>query len=156
MQTVVKTVFNRAFDLLFIGGVSAFFFVGAFQYELGTLNEMGPGFLPAVFGAIGLILGGLVFLFEGEASSSGEGATAGWPMREAIFVALSILVFSLALEVLGLFVSTFLATVVCSAASSGTYPWRQTLIWALLLALLTCLIFVYALGLSMKLLPVLF
>jgi putative tricarboxylic transport membrane protein len=147
---------SRALDLLIVCGTSAFFFFGAFDLDLGTVNEMGPGFLPAVFGGLGLCLGLLVLLLEFKPQRvQGHGLPdIKWPLREGLFVGLSIVLFAVLLEWLGLFAAAFLGVMVCSAASTGVYRWRRTASWALVLSGLTCLIFIGALGLPMKLFPV--
>ena len=152
---MLKTVVNKMLDLLIVCGTSAFFFIGAFNYDIGTLNEMGPGFLPAVFGGVGLFLGAIVFLLELKPAGarSNEKSDIQWPLREFAFIAVSILIFSILLEHLGLFLTAFLSILVCSGASHERYNWRRTMAWALALSSITCVVFIFALGLSMKFLP---
>lgn len=152
---MLNIVINKAFDLLIVCGTSAFFFIGAFNYDIGTLNEMGPGFLPAVFGGVGLVLGAIIFLLELKPADANvhKPHPIRWPLREFAFIALSILVFSFLLEYLGLYLTAFLSILVCSGASSERYNWRATMFWALVLSSITCVVFIFSLGLTMKFLP---
>lgn len=147
---------RKALDLLIVCGTSAFFLLGAFDLDLGTVNEMGPGFLPAVFGGLGLVLGLLVFLldFKPQRVQGHVLPDVQWPVRECLWVGLSIVLFAVLLESFGLFLSAVVAVMVCSAASPEAYQWRRTAVWALVLSALTCLVFIGALGLPMKLFPV--
>lgn len=146
---------KKVSGLLLVIGPSAFFLIGALDYDVGSLGQMGPGFLPLTFGLIGLVLGLLIFVtdYQSGITNDVDQNKVTWPVREILFVSLSILFFSLSIEYFGLFFSAFLSVLICTISSGKPFEWRRTVSWSLLLAGTTCIVFIVALGLPLKFFP---
>ena len=137
---------------ILIGGAFA---VGALRYELGSLLQMGPGYVPL---AVGLILAALgvgvvVKAFAApDRTPSVDGTTdRGEPAefgrlqwRPTVLLLAAVIFFALTFEGLGLFLSVFGTAVIASLARPGTRP-LQALLPALGLTIASWLIFVLAL-----------
>ncbi len=118
------------------------------HYDLGTLRQMGPGFFPAVLGAVLVALGLIVAL-----PALGRAAPA--PKLEAgviVAVLAAILIFGFGLSRLGLAG----ATAACVLVATVPAP-RKGLGWRLLLSVgvcaLTVLVFSFGLQMSLPLWP---
>jgi len=140
--------------LLFIG-VAAFGLWVSQNYPVGTASRMGTGYMPRLLLWVLLALGGLILasgLWKADRLSETDGSQ-GTAWRPVVFVTLSLVVFGLALERLGLFVSILLLTGLGAAAARGMRP-LETLIAALVLVALCWLIFIVGLSLTIPLWPV--
>lgn len=114
------------------------------NFDIGNLTRMGPGFFPVGLGLILAALGVLIALpafFRG-----GEGTNVQW--RTLALVTASLCVFAFTLKPLGLVFSTFAAAIVSSLADHDI-SWRNRLLVAAGVSLMTYLVF--SLGLSMVL-----
>ncbi len=114
------------------------------NFDIGTLQRMGPGFFPLGLGLILATLGVLIALpafFRG-----GEGANVQW--RTLALVTASLCVFAFTLKPLGLIFATFGAAIVSSLADREI-TWRNRLLVAAGVSLMTYLVFSF--GLSMVL-----
>lgn len=125
------------------------FFVYAGQYRLGTLARMGPGYFPS-------LLAGLLVLLGLAAGARGLGAGATpltiGRLQPIAVITLAILVFGLLLPTLGLVLATA-ALVLVSALASEQLRIKETLVLAILLALLAAGVFVRGLGVAAPLWP---
>ena len=139
--------------LLFMG-VAVFGLWVSRNYPIGTASSMGTGYMPRLLLWVLLGLGGLI-LVSGlwkadrlpEADTSGEVA---W--RPIVFVTLSLVVFGLALERLGLVLSILLLTGIGAVAGRSMRP-LETAIATLVLIALCWLIFIVGLSLPIPLWP---
>src|SRR5262249_2793161 len=125
------------------------------NYPVGTASRMGTGYMPRLLLWVLLALGGLILasgLWKADRLSETDGSQ-GTAWRPVVFVTLSLVVFGLALERLGLFVSILLLTGLGAAAARGMRP-LETLIAALVLIALCWLIFIAGLSLTIPLWPV--
>ena len=139
--------------LLFMG-LAAFGLWISRNYPIGTASSMGTGYMPRLLLWVLLGLGGLI-LVSGllkadrlpEADASGA---ASW--RPVVFVTLSLVVFGLALERLGLVLAILLLTGIGAVAGRGMRP-LETAIASLVLIALCWLIFIVGLSLTIPLWP---
>src|SRR5712691_2967950 len=140
------------------------------DYPIGTALRMGTGYVPRLL--CWLLLGlGIVVLVQGlrevypgrSAARSGAlqtrdqpprpltfGTSATW--RPVVFVTLSLVIFGLSLERLGLVVSILLLIAVGAVAARDLRP-LETLAAALVLIVLSWAIFILGLGLTIPVWP---
>jgi hypothetical protein len=143
--------------LLFMGVAAGGLWV-ARDYPVGTAARMGTGYMPRLLLLTLLGLGALILvsgLLKGERAPEGgisSEAPAGAAWRPIVFVTLSLVVFGLALERLGLVVSILLLTGIGAVAGRGMRP-LETAIAMLVLATLCWLVFIVGLSLTIPLWP---
>jgi uncharacterized membrane protein YidH (DUF202 family) len=119
----------------------------ALNYPLGTVTQMGPGFLPTVIGALIAALG-LVLAVATVLAPEAEPIEIDW--RPLLFVSVALVVFGLTLERLGLVPAIVLLVAVASLAEPGFRP-RLIAGLSLFLIVMTALIFVYGLNTPLEL-----
>ena len=129
--------------------VAAVFFFGASKLRAGTLERMGPGYVPI---AMCIFLFGLGVMLTIQASiTRGEGAT--FPsLRPALVVVLSPLLFALLIGRVGLVLTVLIVTAFARLAQ----PQKRGLEMFLLPVLLTAfcvIVFIYLLKLTIPLWP---
>lgn len=138
---------GRLFALL--GGLlmltlGAIVFFVAFQYRMGTLRQMGPGYVPAGLGAILIVLSLLVVI-----QALRERNLVEWPnWRPFVVISASVLVFAVLLERVGL-VPTVLATVIVASQAQSAIRILPTILLAIIIAALSWLIFSHGLNLPL-------
>ncbi|RJL07504.1 tripartite tricarboxylate transporter TctB family protein [Paracoccus aestuarii] len=118
------------------------------SYDMGSLRRMGPGFFPVT---LGLLLAGLGALIAVPAMGRpGRPRPFAWP--ETIAVVAALLVFGLALDRLGVLLTTALTVLIASAVAP-----RRGLGWRLVLTVavtaLVWLVFVRGLNMSLPVWP---
>lgn len=120
------------------------------NYSMGSLRNMGPGFLPFW---LGLLLAGLgvAAIIQGALAQRDDTRLSIEP-RQLIFVIAAIVSFGLLITTLGMFLSVMVMTLIGSFALNG-FGTRDRLLAALALAVLAWLIFHYVLGLPLPLWP---
>ena len=125
---------------------------GATFYRLGDSARPGPGFFPLGLGLLTALLG-LVILFKAlsveRADGDPIGAIAWKPLG---FIAGAVILFGWALPHLGLVLALPLLVIV-SALAGDEFRWREVLVNALVLTVLSWAIFIWGLGLTIPLLP---
>jgi Tripartite tricarboxylate transporter TctB family len=132
---------------IFIGFGLAFA-LGALAYDIGSLTNMGPGYVPLVLGLILAGLGGLIIL-KGFIAVEGEPiGPVDW--RAVVLITASLLFFGITVRGLGVVGALFGATLLASLARSAT-GWREALVIAAGLTVLSVLIFIVALQLRLDL-----
>ncbi|MCI5074127.1 tripartite tricarboxylate transporter TctB family protein [Oricola sp.] len=118
--------------------------VTSFDYRMGTLRQMGPGYVPAILGATLTVLGVLVVV-----QAVREETRIGLPnMRPFVMISASVLIFALLLERVGL-VPTVVATVLVASQSQAGNRLLAAFLLSLVIAALSWLIFSYGLRLPM-------
>jgi predicted MFS family arabinose efflux permease len=127
------------------------------DYPIGTTLRMGTGYVPRLLCWILLALGALV-LFQGLRDSrlaQRPHEDAAWGWRPLLCVTLSLVVFGLAIEPLGLVIAILL---LCAIGAFGSRDLRpvETLIAALVLIALSWGIFIAGLGLTIRVWPELY
>jgi len=135
-----------------IGGIAliaigVFAAVHARQYELGELQRMGPGYFPTALGILLAILGVLVTvpaLFR-------EGTSINVEWKSLFWVMVSILIFAIFLNMLGMIFTSILAVIASSMASD--IKWKARLILSGCIAVITYMIFSFGLGMVIPVWP---
>lgn len=120
-------------------------------YQLGTPARIGPGFFPTMLGILMALLG-IGIAWRATATSSGKGdlEAVGW--RELFLVLLSVGVFAAALPYLGMVVAVTLLIAISSFASHE-FNWKETAISAVVLLVMSELVFVKGLELQFPVFP---
>lgn len=121
------------------------------QYQFGTAAKMGPGYFPMVLGGLMAALGLLICLTSTARSTPrGELSKVGW--RELVLVLAAVLVFAMLLPKMGIIVS-LIVLIFIAAIASFEFNFRDTLISAVVLLILSYVVFVKGLELQFPLLP---
>lgn len=138
--------------LLFIG-VSVLGLWASRNYPVGTGTRMGTGYVPRLLCWILLGLGVLVML-QGIRDTSRGGRLDETPpiWRSIIFVTASLLVFSFAIQPLGVVIAIALLTLVGSFAGREARP-LEIAATAVVLIVMTVVIFVWGIGLPIPVWP---
>ena len=129
---------------LIIAAVGGWFLVGAFDYRMGTVMRMGPGYLPMVFGIITLVLGLAIMLL----ALGRDGRFPRPAPRVVLAVLVSIAGFTLVLPRAGLIPAALIAVLI---ATRGDRDARLTssLVLAVCVAVVSWVVFVEFLGMPM-------
>lgn len=111
------------------------------SYGLGTSSQMGSGYFPVWIGALLIALGVPLSL------SSFAGSTRSLPRivpRPALLVAASVAVFALLIDRAGFLPSTFLSSLLASAARPS-FAWAKSVILAVIVTIGSWAVFIWAL-----------
>ena len=128
------------------------FAYGATTYSFGTSARPGPGYFPFGLGVLLAILGALV-LFEALTIETEDGEPVGhFPWRPLIVILAAVAGFGFLLPRLGMLISLPLLVVVSSLASDE-FSWKATIINAVVLTVMSWVIFVKGLSLTIPVLP---
>lgn len=125
--------------------------IGARRYPFGTTAAMGPGYFPTLLGGILAALG-VISLARSFRKGHGEPPLPPFPWRPLVAVLGSIVVFGVALPVLGLVLASMLLVGVSRAATPG-YAWGEVLVLGAILTAFCSAVFVWGLKMPMSLLP---
>lgn len=151
---MTKLIGNR--DLL--SGILLLVIAGAFgfggrRYEFGTLDMMGPGFVPLSLAGLLAVLGlAKVVIGLAKSAENGEALFASFALKPTILVLGAIALFGALMPIFGYLVASALLVIIAGLAAPD-YRLREVVISAVLIAAATGLIFVELLGLPMPLLP---
>jgi len=138
-----------ASGLIFLA-ISAFFAIYSLQtLALGQPSRMGPGFFPFYLSLILAALGLIILL---RSVAVGAGSIGRLPVRGAIFILLSPIVFALLIRPAGLGLTVFITSLVCAFASSRM-TWKLALPLAAALSIFCVSVFVWGLGLVIPVFP---
>jgi putative tricarboxylic transport membrane protein len=138
----------------FVGGLAM---VGIALFALWASSDLqgmhgfsfGAGTAPRMFAV--LLLGlGIAVTIVGLVADGEHITTYAW--RGPLFVSLSILSFALAIRPLGLIVSAFASFMIAALGTPET-KWKETIIVGACLTAFCSLLFPYALGLPLQMLP---
>lgn len=131
-------------------GFGAFFVAWSFaHYQMGSAVRMGPGYFPALLGAL-LVLLGIAVLAKSLALDGPKVATFNF--RPLILVTLSVIAYGYLMKPGGLFVATA-AAVFIGAFAGHEFKWKEVSIVAVVLAIFSWLVFVKGLTLPFPLCP---
>jgi hypothetical protein len=122
----------------------------ASSLRLGTVIRMGPGFVPTV---LGWLLTGMGLMYIGRSFFSREGENTDWGFRPIALVLGSIAFFLVAIEHLGLPIAVAGLTLISAVAEGSRRSWVEWVTLAVGLSMFCSLLFVFALGLTIPLLP---
>jgi hypothetical protein len=144
---------RRALKDIIAGGIfialGVAFAVGALAYDVGSPLRMGPGYFPLALGIVQIGLGAMVIV-KGLIAGQGEAiGTVEW--RAVAFITAAILFFGLTVRGLGVAGALFGTSLLGALARSRT-SWREALLIALALTVLSVVIFIFVLRLRLPLL----
>jgi hypothetical protein len=134
---------------LFFIAVGVLFIVVSRQYPMGSALRMGPGYFPSILGGVLAVLGVAV------AGQSFRMKMSDMPRifwRPLLLVIGGVLAFSAILQTLGL-VLAIMALVYISSFANWQFRFGEVTILFLLLVIMAVGVFVYGLGLPIKLGP---
>ncbi len=132
--------------------VGAAFAIGATNYDFGSASRPGPGYFPFGLGTLLAVLG-LVILYTSLTRNGNNGDPIGKiPWRPLLCIVGALVFFGFALPRLGFLIS-FPAMIVITSAGSREFAWRDALLNAVILTVLSCGLFVYGLQLNIPLWP---
>ena len=134
--------------------VGAAFAVGATNYSFGVAVRPGPGYFPFGLGIILALLGVVVLFSAFKQERKGGDPIGKIPWRPLLCVVGAIVFFGFFLPRLG-FVISFPIMIVLTAAGSSEFTWRDALLNATILTVMSYLIFIYGLQLVIPLWPAL-
>ena len=121
---------------------------GALAYNIGTPLRMGPGYVPLV---LGLLLAGIGAAVIVKGFIAGEGDEIGVPdARAVLLITAALLFFGVTVRGLGVVGALFGTSLLATLARSQT-PWKQAVVIALGITVLSVLIFIVALQLRLPL-----
>lgn len=124
-------------------GIAAF--IGGNRYDVGTASDMGPGYFPAL---MGLILIGLGAASVFMTLRSGVTVPVDWSgMKPFAAVALSVIVFALLLEPIGLVLSILIALLIACSDMVRKSPLQFAALYVALTAFCVA-VFVYAFSMT--------
>lgn len=135
--------------LLFLA-VGLLFSAGATSYTMGTASNMGPGYFPFMLGIILAVLGVLNLIKSIASKEITVPVDIAW--RPLIMILLANILFGVLLPYMGLVIAIFVLVVVASVAMPAT-PIKETIALATVLSVVGCVVFVWALGMPLPVLP---
>ena len=136
---------------------------GATSYNIGEAARMGPGYFPLTLGVLMALLG-LFIAFEGmvlePGEEDGDGKIGRFAWRPLSFIIASNVLFGLllgglpklGLPAMGLIAAIYGLTIV-AAMASDEFKWKEVLILATVLSILSYFAFVYLLKLQFQVWP---
>ena len=121
----------------------------ALDYSFGTAGRMGPGYFPRALGLLLAALGAILVV----RSFKLDGDPISFPTLMPLgIVLLSVFVFGVAVNYLGLVISTIVLVLIASTASHE-YRWKESIIASLALAVFVVIAFRYGLKLQLPTWP---
>jgi hypothetical protein len=125
---------------------------GATTYSFGNSARPGPGYFPFGLGVLLALLGAIV-LFKALTIETEDGEKVGsFPWRPLLVILATVALFGFIIPRLGLLISLPLL-VLMSSWASDEFGWVATLTNAVVLTLMSWLIFVKGLNLTIPVLP---
>ncbi len=146
-MTAQKSLKDLLAGLIFIGFGLAFGYA-TLGYEIGTAFRMGPGYFPIVLAGI-LILLGVIITVQSFASGPDETPIGSVPWLALVLVLGGIVFFGATVRGLGLAPALFVTTFLSAYASERTGVFGA-LVMAVGLVVISLAIFVWALGLPLR------
>lgn len=134
--------------------VGAAFAVGATNYSFGVAVRPGPGYFPFGLGIILALLGVVVLFSAFKQERKGGDPIGKIPWRPLLCVVGAIVFFGFFLPRLGFLIS-FPIMIVLTAAGSNEFTWKDALLNATILTVMSYAIFIYGLQLTIPLWPAL-
>ena len=128
--------------------LGAIAFAGAQQYEVGSANQMGPGYLPALMGVVLMVLGvcSIVTGLRGKESDPIERTS----LEPFLLVVASVIAFALLIDSAGFLIALFALLFIACFRHVRAHPVEAALIY-LGLAAFCVGVFRYALDLPLPL-----
>ncbi|MCL4746351.1 MAG: tripartite tricarboxylate transporter TctB family protein [Burkholderiaceae bacterium] len=140
----------------FWAGVMFFAFGLAFvllaqQYQMGNAARMGPAYFPTALGALLALLGAII-VFNAFAKGNVELRLQAVGWRENVLVLLSVILFGLLLPGMGMVVA-IMVLILVSALAGHEFRFRESLISAVVLTVMSYLVFALGLELQFRVWP---
>ena len=145
MSTNTNDKTDQATGLLLMAA-AGFFGYQTTGLEIGTMFRMGPGYFPMILSGLLFLLGVLIFLKSFGRTSEPFG-TIAW--RGMALILPAPIIFGLTVRGLGFVPALFIATLIAAQASVKMRP-LPSLILAVVVTILSTLIFSYGLGLPFR------
>jgi len=133
--------------------IGVVFFVGAYNYQMGTAARMGPGYFPRILGGVMAVLG-VIVAGIGLKNQAQWAATEGigWTWKPVIILTVAVVLFGAALQPLGMVIAIILLTIISGIAAHDK-NYRELAIITAIMCLFCAAVFVWGLKLQMKLFP---
>jgi hypothetical protein len=132
-----------------VGGAFA---IGALNYSFGSSARPGPAYFPFGLGVLLVVLGGMI-LFEALTIETEDGEPIGKFAWKPLFVILgAVVLFGAMLPRLGMVISLPVLVLV-SAYASDEHTWLGSIVNAIVLTLMSWLVFVLGLKLTIPMWP---
>ncbi len=132
-----------------VGGAFA---VGALNYSFGSSARPGPAYFPFGLGVLLAILGGMI-LFEALTIETEDGEPIGhFAWKPLVVILVSVVLFGYLLPRLGMVISLPIL-VLMSAYASDEHTWLGSIVNAVVLTLMSWLVFVVGLKLTIPMWP---
>ncbi len=133
--------------------IGVVFFVGAYNYQMGTAARMGPGYFPRILGGVMAVLG-VIVAGIGLKNQAQWAATEGigWTWKPVIILTVAVVLFGAALQPLGMVIAIVLLTFISGVAAHDK-NYRELAIITAIMCLFCAAVFVWGLKLQMKLFP---
>ena len=133
--------------------IGVVFFVGAYNYQMGTAARMGPGYFPRILGGVmaglGVIVAGIGLKNQAQwAATDG----IGWTWKPVIILTAAVVLFGATLPSLGMVIAIILLTIISGIAAHDK-NYRELAIITVIMCLFCAAVFVWGLKLQMKLFP---
>lgn len=128
-------------------GVGLFIFADAWNYRMGTLQRMGPGYMPWLLG-LGMMALAVIMVATARPGKL-DLSLRMEQLRGIVFLGAALGAFALTIERYGLLLSIFVTVFLASLASPRT-PFLTALMLAAGTAVVSTLLFRVGLGLQMK------
>ena len=148
MGARIRSVTDFLAGLMFFGFGAAAILIGR-DYPMGSAMRMGPGYFPAILGAL-LVLLGLAILVRALVGAAAP--PPSFSFKSLAVILASIAAFALTVERLGIIAAVVLVVLV-SALASERFRWREVLPLALIMVALAVGLFTKGLGLPFRLAP---
>jgi len=116
-------------------------------YHFGSVLRMGPGFFPTVLGVI-LVLFGISIMIKGFIK--GEKIQSNWPLRALILLPLSLVLFGVLMERMGL-IPALVVLIFCSASAGREFRLVEVSLLTIVLTGFSVGLFIWGLGLPFQL-----
>ena len=126
--------------------IGAFAIWESWDYPMGSVTRMGPGYFPFLLGIVLVIVCLGIIAFEGRLA---DGADIKLPaFRGLVWIPLAVAAFALLVERFGLG-PAIVAAVFLSAQADDDLGWKETAVLALATAAVCIVVFIYILGLPL-------
>lgn len=123
------------------------FAIGAIRFDLGSISDMGPGFLPMCLGILLLVLGGVETLDALSRHNDDPPQATNW--KATIWVSAAMLAFGLLVEIAGLDPAVFVASLLAMLGERPVRPARVLLV-SLGITILADVLFIRLLSISVS------
>jgi hypothetical protein len=126
--------------------------VGASDYPLGTIRNIGPGYYPILIGIALVLLGGAIALKALKAGGEEAPVDGGFALRPLIMVIAAVVAFGFLVRPFGL-AAAIVALIVLSSFAGRGFSLLRVVLLSVGMVALAWFVFIYLLGLTMNMWP---